>query len=483
MKKVAWFIIIFAIAIRIYIFSFDKSLWLDEAALALNILDRNFLELFTPLIYAQSAPPLFLILVKLSTLFFGNFEYVLRFIPFMMSLGSVIAFYYLLEYLFKNNNKVIMAVTLFLFSINFPLLYYTAELKQYSSDVLFVILAFLFYFKYFKDLTPKKEIVFGFLSIIFPLFSFGSIFAFCSLAILSFAKKLKKDKGSCGSFIFPMIFTLGLIIEYFLFFKNLNPTMNIYKYWVPYFINFDILKGVKIFIYIFQYYFYSFYTALCAIVLFVLGSIYLFKNKRDIFYSFMLMIFGAFLASFLNIYPLYERLSLFLYPVFLIIIACCAYFLLEDDKLKPFWIKIIVSCLIGIFVLNMCLVNFLKPEYYLKEDIKPLVEKLLCEVKHNNKDKILVFKHSHLSWEYYTKYRGYDFSNNETLVCPSTQNDDCFSRLEKFCDKKDNCWIIYTIEIDAEHNILKLNNYMEKHNGCIVLRSGKTALLYRKRKE
>ena len=89
-------ILFLAMAVRLFLFfGVEKSLWLDEAALALNILDKNFLELFKPLQYAQSAPPLFLVLTKALVSIFGASERALRFIPFLCSILSLFAFWLL----------------------------------------------------------------------------------------------------------------------------------------------------------------------------------------------------------------------------------------------------------------------------------------------------------------------------------------------------------------------------------------------------
>src|SRR5207244_11823416 len=62
-----------------------RSLWLDEALLALNIVRRPLSGMFRPLDYNQGAPVGFLLLEKLVTHAFGNGELSLRLIPLIRS--------------------------------------------------------------------------------------------------------------------------------------------------------------------------------------------------------------------------------------------------------------------------------------------------------------------------------------------------------------------------------------------------------------
>jgi hypothetical protein len=57
-----WLIIGLGIVLRLTQYVFNRSLWYDEANLALNIIDRSVLELFQPLDHDQGAPIGFLLL-------------------------------------------------------------------------------------------------------------------------------------------------------------------------------------------------------------------------------------------------------------------------------------------------------------------------------------------------------------------------------------------------------------------------------------
>src|SRR4051794_12995091 len=66
-----------------------RSLWHDEAALAVNIVQRSFAELLEPLDFNQGAPIGFLMVQKALGATFGYEARVLRFVPFLCAVLSV----------------------------------------------------------------------------------------------------------------------------------------------------------------------------------------------------------------------------------------------------------------------------------------------------------------------------------------------------------------------------------------------------------
>ena len=80
------------VALRVWQYLGDTSLWFDELSIARNIQERTFAQLMTqPLGYEQIAPVGFLAMVKGSALLLGPSDMALRLFPFLWNFSCVIA--------------------------------------------------------------------------------------------------------------------------------------------------------------------------------------------------------------------------------------------------------------------------------------------------------------------------------------------------------------------------------------------------------
>ncbi len=135
----ALFILITAVGLgmRAYQYLIGRSLWEDEAHLALNFVWFGYKDLAKPLANFQSAPILFLFSVETFSRLFGIGAAALRFFPFIVSFLSYPLFYFFVLNITRNKLTAIFAYLIF--SLSISVIYYSSELKPYTVDVSFLI--------------------------------------------------------------------------------------------------------------------------------------------------------------------------------------------------------------------------------------------------------------------------------------------------------------------------------------------------------
>jgi hypothetical protein len=130
--------VVVGVVLRVWQFASDPSIWLDEAAVVRNVLDRHPSQLLAPLDYAQVAPPGFLLGTKLAVALFGLSEYVLRIIPLVAGIASLLLFVVLARSVLRPFGVFVATL---MFSLATPLIYFASNVKQYSSDVAIALAA------------------------------------------------------------------------------------------------------------------------------------------------------------------------------------------------------------------------------------------------------------------------------------------------------------------------------------------------------
>ncbi|MFN8404595.1 MAG: hypothetical protein U0V48_13720 [Anaerolineales bacterium] len=150
--------------------------------LALNIVNRNFAELFQPLEYDQGAPLIFIV-EKFFNMLFGRQELVLRSFPLLAGLASLVLFICSVE----KHCKARACFSLSHCSLSIPnWIYYTSEAKQYIVDAVVGVGLLLLAIPIFQNQSSKKN---------FSLLAVAGI----SRAVVLASRLVRPRRGICVS--------------------------------------------------------------------------------------------------------------------------------------------------------------------------------------------------------------------------------------------------------------------------------------------
>jgi hypothetical protein len=220
--------------LRIYFYVINRSLWFDEAMLALNLVNKSFMELLKPL-ENQVAPVGFLLFQKIVIYFLGNRDYILRIIPLLSGLLSIPLLYYTSK---KYNSGAAPFVALGLFVLSTKLIYYSSELKQYSSDVLTTLMILLAAQKCLEDGAKKHIFVtFGIMASFAIWFSHPALFVIAGVLLTLGLFFITQRDLYRIFYVFGIgiLFGISLLLLYFFSLQNLasNNALNnaLFDYW------------------------------------------------------------------------------------------------------------------------------------------------------------------------------------------------------------------------------------------------------------
>lgn len=407
-------IIGFGILIRLVQYLYNRSLWNDEAALALNILNRSYVNLFKPLDYEQGAPIGFLLIVKLSIQVFGNNEYALRLVPLLAAIASLFLFYQLAKRCIQRQ-AIPTVLTLFV-SLNY-LFYYATELKQYSTDVAVALLCCLMGLSLnSQKLNIRQMVIFSIVGAIAVWFSHPAIFvltgvgACCSLVCLI----EKNSKKTIKLLTIYSVWILSFTGLYFSSLISLNSSQYLITSWKEkaafptslFDINWAFTRFVKLFSNPVGF---PRDLVIVPCLMFVLGCISLLLSRRKAILLFLMSpIIITFFASYLEKYPFRSRLVLFLAPFIILVVA---------EGIEYFrrrtWFK--YNFLIGNIVMGMLLIlpvadassRIVNP--FTKEEIKPVIS--YVKSHQQPEDILYIYQRTKYQFRYYAEKYGYAEGN------------------------------------------------------------------------
>lgn len=368
-------ILLAGVLLRLRQYLTGRSLWLDEAMLALNLVNRDFGGLLKLLEYDQGAPIGFILVEKTFSLVFGRNEFSLRLFPLLVGLLSLWMFYLLLK---QFTHVAGLWVGLMLFAFSPRLIYYSSEVKQYIVDVAVTILLLLIAIPLFQQPSRKRLAMLALAGFMALWFSHPSLFVLAgigfALAVFYFQKRDYKNLGRTIGMGVLWLMNVGFLFSLTLNDLRQNSTMR--DYWQGAFVPMPPWKDLNWYLISFQQnmdtQFGVAYAAGLVFVLMMAGWGTLLIQKREVVVMISGIVFFTLVASSLGLYPLLERMGLFLVPIGILMIAKSTDIPARRLHAYPIRSALVLLAISG-FVLygpvTRSLEQFITPKYF--EHIRP----------------------------------------------------------------------------------------------------------------
>lgn len=316
--------IAFGIYLRISQYVVDRSLWLDEAMLALNITKRSFVELTQQLDYDQGAPIGFLFLQKVMIRTLGNEDYILRLFPFMAGIAAMFLMYHVTKGYVGSRE---LPIALGLFAVSDSLIYYASEAKQYSSDVMISLLLLLLACSCVGvSATLKHFIILGFVGALSLLIAHPALFVLIgigfSLTLDVFFRKNRRRYLWLGTIFFFWLTSFAIL--YFISLRFLATNETLLNYWSSAFMPMPPWRNIGWFHRTFFEMFSSpvgLTNTLISTILFFLGGLSLFSRNWQLALILLIPFLTTLIASGFGMYPFSGRLLLFVVPMVILLIT------------------------------------------------------------------------------------------------------------------------------------------------------------------
>ena len=419
-KTIILLIISSGILVSIFQYMDNRSLWLDEAYLSLNIIKKSHAELLKPLEFKQVAPVLFLQVEKIFSRLIPNSEFGLRLFPLLSFWLALFFFYRIIKAIQPNDHTKIFSLSLFVF--NPTMIYYSSEVKQYMTDVLTLTVVYFFLVARFK----KDQTRLYFLGIIGVVIIFLSnvapIVLFTAGLYLFFGIYHNRKESFLPLIYISMFWALSFFLYYLMFAHNHPARTDMIIEWENYrafmpgnpftfeFYQFFFRKGFMIYVSLFQF---GTVIGIALSALTLVGFIGLVRHKRmDILILFLTPVILHLVLSSLRLYPFETRLILYTYPC-IVMICCCGLKYVTDSFGSPFKIRNLGMAAIVIpFVLaaHVYKIGFPVKRCEIKECIKFIEQNI------NEKDKLYINYFARIPFRYYEEVSFMQMANVNVII-------------------------------------------------------------------
>lgn len=359
-RRVPIMLVLVGSLLRVYHFLINRSLWLDEVYLVSGILRLDLDQLAVqPLDYQQQAPLGFLYTVKFCVLIFGENEMAFRLFPLICGIASLFIFLRVSRF-FLSFKGVVISVAILAFA---PfLIFHSVEIKQYSSQLLATVVALWLYVNYHNKANIPSSTLWGIYGAVIIWFSYSAIFVLAGIAGAVCLDLIYKKNWRLlfYSFIPFTLWMISFLINYFIYidepqksewlirwfsdrnsFMPLPPGLESIK-WIAYQF-YRILEYPLGLLWVWNPLTFDNFVLRNLVQMpmlpFVFYGIGLFALARTRIKWLMVLLFPVLivlLASGLKLYPVFERLTVFITPLLILVMARGAAEFTDNKYVRPY---------------------------------------------------------------------------------------------------------------------------------------------------
>lgn len=330
---------------RLFHFFNNRSFFIDELFLSVNIIKLNFGQLTTgPFEYQQKAPLGYLWTVRGLVGLFGRHEPALRLFSLLCGIGALGLFVPVARHFLRSWGAVLAVGVL---ALGYPAVYHSVEAKQYSAELLGTVVALYLYVRYQSATTLAPLLAWGLLGGLLLWFSFSAIFILAGIGVVIGLHALRRrDWRTLLLYLVPgglWLLSFGLQYHFFIgkyqdsgwladFFKVkydaylplAQPAAAVQWLGLK---GYDFLShplGVLLEVDDTRSYFglrHVLKMGWLMVLLLIMGTYCLLRHDRQLLLLLLLPLGLALVASALSQFPFYQRFTLFLAPLTILLLA------------------------------------------------------------------------------------------------------------------------------------------------------------------
>ena len=419
-----------------------RSLWLDEAMLANNVIELPLTRLMPPHLI-KVAPFGFLAAEKLVIGILGTSEIAFRLIPLLAALGSLVLLYVASRQLLDQRERLL---ALAIFALSPPLIYFASEAKPYSSDVFITLALTIAVLYYLRAPSGRLLVGLGAAGVIAVWFSYPAIFLLAVVGPIMLWIDRTQSRPLWPVLAVGASWVASFVGCYELTMRDFATQESLVSYWSSAFAPFPPLAWSDLAWYGDR--FSDLFDELLgtaksitglALFLAVVGAVRMWKRRRVEALVVLGPLGATLIASMAQRYPVEGRVVLFWCPALVLCLAAGAGSLTSDTRLR--WVTALLAAMLllapveSAFTLAKGRTINVEPA----EEMGPLLQELVHRVKTG--DAVYVYYGAQSAASYYARRLGW----NHRLHLGKRHRDDPESLLLEIDRlRADRLWLIFS---------------------------------------